>query len=122
MPRPSAKETDFELVRESPPRLAKGSSEQLERNLREAQKHPGQSFRVAAYPARSTALTTARELRQGKPSRGVPAGEWDIRTAKMADGRTGIWATFIGPPRDSPSRRLGTAPATPRQRHGRQDS
>jgi hypothetical protein len=97
----TSQSVDYTLVFESPPGREGGS---LRANLDDLVATPGVWARVAAYATANSAKVVASCMRRGVPSNKTksatltaPAGQWEFATGLIDDGRTGVWALYIGP-------------------------
>lgn len=91
-------EPDYTFAVEAPPgeSYVPPPSEMIT-NLHRAVDHPNEWCRIAAYEKRVSASAVASELRSHKRAKTRPAGRWEFKSSAMDDGRTGVYAMYLGP-------------------------
>lgn len=91
-PRRAAGESDDKLVWEEPP--AGKSQRDYKALLEPVKKQAGKWARILTVATPNYASSVAMTLRAGK--RELPTGKFEFRSARLQDGRGGVWAKFVG--------------------------
>jgi hypothetical protein len=88
-------DVDYTFVVGNPP-----PQNEFAANMEATVEHAGVPCRVARYKKRSTADSTASELRRGRRYPERAEGTWTFKVLPDADkpGWFGVWATFVPPP------------------------
>lgn len=86
-------DVDYTFVIGNPPPVSEFAA-----NMEATVEHPGVFCRVARYRKRSTADTTASELRRGRRYPDRAAGTWTFKVlADTEPGWFGVWAQYDPP-------------------------